>query len=69
MRPWSGASKPAISRSKVVLPQPDGPTIAVRLPLATLEIDAGKCRHRAVMLVQAADFEKAHRPAIRFDWT
>ena len=28
----SGASKPAISRSKVVLPQPEGPTIAVLAP-------------------------------------
>ena len=69
MRPWSGASKPAIRRSRVVLPQPEGPTIAVRLPLATLEVDAGQGRDRAVVLVQAADFEKAHRPAIRFDWT
>ena len=33
--PASGSSKPAISRSSVVLPQPDGPSSAVRLPPGT----------------------------------
>ena len=42
MRPASGASKPAMSRSSVDLPEPDGPTTAVRLPAGTLEVDAGK---------------------------
>src|ERR1700716_1805800 len=32
MRPWSGASNPAISRSNVVLPQPDGPSSAKNSP-------------------------------------
>ena len=33
--PASGNSKPAIMRSSVVLPEPEGPTIAVRLPAGT----------------------------------
>src|SRR5256714_9669625 len=32
MRPWSGVSNPAISRSNVVLPQPDGPSSAKNPP-------------------------------------
>src|SRR5436190_14632949 len=34
MRPWSGVSNPAISRSNVVLPQPDGPSSAKNSPLS-----------------------------------
>jgi len=33
--PASGSSKPAISRRRVVLPQPEGPSSAVRLPEGT----------------------------------
>ena len=33
--PDVGASKPAMMRSSVVLPEPDGPTMAVRLPVVT----------------------------------
>ena len=33
--PSSGAVKPAIMRSSVVLPQPDGPRIEKKLPRAT----------------------------------
>ena len=33
--PSSGARKPAIIRSSVVLPQPDGPRIEKKLPCAT----------------------------------
>ena len=40
MLPVSGCSKPAISRSSVVLPEPDGPTIAVVPPLADRQVDA-----------------------------
>src|SRR5947208_753924 len=32
MRPWSGVSKPAMSRSVVVLPHPDGPNSAKNSP-------------------------------------
>src|SRR4051794_23736681 len=35
MVPSSGASKPAIRRSRVVLPLPEGPTIAVVMPRCT----------------------------------
>src|SRR5579864_7089962 len=35
MRPWSGVSNPAISRSSVVLPQPDGPSSANNSPSST----------------------------------
>src|SRR3984893_13977714 len=34
-RPWSGVSKPAISRNKVVLPQPEGPSSAKNSPAST----------------------------------
>src|SRR5262245_59017601 len=36
MSPPSGAMKPAIMRSSVVLPQPDGPRIEKKLPRSTL---------------------------------
>ena len=36
MEPSSGASKPAISRNKVVLPQPEGPSRAVNEPGASV---------------------------------
>jgi hypothetical protein len=35
MSPSSGARKPAIMRSSVVLPHPDGPRIEKKLPCAT----------------------------------
>ena len=35
MRPLEGVPKPAISRSKVVLPDPDGPRNAKNSPRAT----------------------------------
>ena len=40
MAPASGAMKPAIMRSSVVLPQPDGPSIEKKLPRATLKESA-----------------------------
>jgi hypothetical protein len=36
--PLSGNSKPAIIRNSVVLPEPEGPTITVRLPVGTLRL-------------------------------
>ena len=48
--------------------EPDGPTIAVRLPAGDVEVDAVQRRDGAVALADAAEFEKAHRPAIRRDW-
>ena len=35
MSPLSGCMKPAIMRSKVVLPQPEGPRMEKKLPRAT----------------------------------
>ena len=40
MRPLVGRSKPAIMRSVVVLPQPDGPTIVKNSPGGIVEVDA-----------------------------
>ena len=37
MSPPSGAMNPAIMRSSVVLPQPDGPRIEKKLPRSTLK--------------------------------
>ena len=40
MSPSSGARKPAIIRSSVVLPQPEGPRIEKKLPCATVNDSA-----------------------------
>ncbi len=37
MSPLSGAMNPAIMRSSVVLPQPEGPRIEKKLPRSTLK--------------------------------
>ena len=37
--PRSGRTNPATARSRVVLPQPDGPSTAATAPLAHLEVD------------------------------
>ncbi len=42
--PSSGARNPAISRSSVVLPQPDGPRIEKKLPCATAKDSASTAR-------------------------
>ena len=39
-RPSSGSSKPAISRSVVVLPEPDGPSSVKNSPLRDVQVDA-----------------------------
>ena len=49
-RPSVGSSKPAIIRSVVVLPEPDGPSIEKNSPSRDLEIDAGDRDHVAVAL-------------------
>ena len=44
MSPLSGSMKPAIMRSKVVLPHPEGPRIEKKLPRSTVkesELDGG----------------------------
>ena len=65
--PASGASKPAMRRRSVVLPEPDGPTTAVRA-LRHGEVDAVERRDRPVALADGGEGEEAHRPAIRRDW-
>ena len=40
IEPESGAMNPAIMRSSVVLPQPEGPSIEKKLPRATLKDSA-----------------------------
>ena len=41
IRPLVGRSKPAIIRSVVVLPQPDGPSSVKNSPGGIVEVDAG----------------------------
>ena len=59
--PLSGTSKPAIRRSSVVLPEPEGRPrrCASR---HDVEIEIGKRLRRAVALGEAADGKDAHRP-------
>ena len=65
MRPVSGTSNPAISRSKVVLPQPDGPNKAKKVLLSTLSETsstaaiAPKCFDTAVISSSAMKFADA----------
>ena len=51
--PSSGRSKPAIIRSVVVLPQPEGPSTVKNSPGRDLEVDAVDDRGVAVALGQA----------------
>ena len=44
--PASGCSKPAMSRSTVVFPEPDGPSIEKNSPSQIVEIDAVDGRDR-----------------------
>ena len=58
--PASGRSKPAIRRSSVVLPQPDGPSTATQLAALDLEVSSRTAGHRAERLRQAAQPHVAH---------
>src|SRR5262244_123348 len=51
--PSSGCSKPAISRSEVVLPQPDGPRSDRNSPLCTLSVTASTAVSEPNRLVTA----------------
>ena len=44
MLPSSGISNPAISRSSVVLPEPEAPTMAVSVPAATDSVARSSAR-------------------------
>ena len=50
--PSSGRSKPAITRSVVVLPEPEGPSIVKNSPRADLQVDAVDRGHVSVALAQ-----------------
>ena len=50
--PASASSRPAIVRSRVLLPQPDGPTSTANSPAGTVKVDASDGVRRAVGLVQ-----------------
>ena len=53
--PSSGRSKPAISRSVVVLPEPDGPSSVKNSPCLDLEVDAVDRDDVAVGLAHALE--------------
>src|SRR5215207_9148198 len=53
--PASGRSKPAIRRSSVVLPQPEGPSTAMRAPLSTWRLTS------TTALVEPNNFETLSR--------
>ena len=55
--PWFGSSKPAICLSKVVLPQPDGPTRATNSPLSTDERHAFQRLIAAIGLLDVPNVE------------
>ncbi len=55
IRPSSGRSKPAIIRSVVVLPEPDGPEQREELAARDVEVDAVDGGDVAVPLPQADD--------------
>ena len=57
--PLSGAMKPAIIRSRVVLPQPDGPKIEKKLPRATENDSASTATWSAKRLLTASATKSA----------
>ncbi len=62
--PSVGCSNPAIIRSVVVLPQPDGPSIEKNSPPGICEVDAVDGRHVAELLdeINQFDFATGHAP-------
>ena len=54
-------------RSSVVLPEPEGPTIAVRLPAGTSRSMPSSAVDRTVALADRLQREEGHRPAARLD--
>ena len=62
IRPSVGCSKPAIIRSVVVLPQPDGPSIEKNSPLGIVEVDAVDGGHVAEALDQINECDFAGHP-------
>ena len=54
------SSSPAMVRSSVLLPQPDGPDQHGELAVGDVEVDAAHGVHVAVVLVQPGDLEIGH---------
>ena len=62
-QPASGCSKPAITRSSVVLPQPDGPSTAISSPRSISRFSSAHGLDRAERLRQPAYPHVAHTAA------
>ena len=60
MRPEVGNSSPAIMRSVVVLPQPDGPSRQKNSPLSTVKVELLDGDEVAEGLVQFLDLDFRH---------
>ena len=58
--PALGSSKPAIMRSVVVLPQPDGPTSTTNSPSSMVEADVAHRDDAAECLAQADELDAGH---------
>ena len=56
--PAVGSSKPAIIRSTVVLPEPDGPQHGEELAVGDLEVDAGDRLDGAERLAQSEQLDR-----------
>ena len=66
--PASGRSKPAISRSVVVLPEPDGPSSVKNSPSRDLEVDAVDRNHVAVGLADPPSRTAGRRRPRLVEW-
>ena len=66
MAPLSGVSKPAIMRSRVVLPQPDGPSSAKNSPRATSRLTSLTTVRPPKDLRMPDKRQKTHAPTIGF---
>jgi hypothetical protein len=53
-RPLSGASSPAITRSRVDLPEPLGPSSAVSAPSGAVSVTSSRARKAPKLLVTAS---------------
>ena len=65
MRPPSGRSKPAIMRSSVVLPQPDGPSRVKNSPASIAEADAVDGDEVAEAARDVLNLEQRHQAETR----
>ena len=68
MRPASAVSKPAITFSSVVLPEPLGPRMVTNSPAAYAEADFGERRHLAEALARRFDVQAARLRCRAASW-